>query len=72
MKLILFGGVLAVFIILNVLPNVEGGAGFVPAYHGRARHCTGELSLDTISILDSKNKTPLRQVAKYINRTKVL
>jgi len=54
MKLIFFGGILAVFIILNVLPGV------VPAYHGRARHCTGELRSDTISILDSKNKTPLR------------
>ena len=62
MKLVLFGAVLAVFIILNVLPNVEGGAGAVSAQYGRAQHCTGELKLYTISSLDSKNKKPLRQV----------
>ena len=60
MKLLFFGGFLAVFIILNVLPNVEGGAGALSGYHGRARHCIGELKLNTISALDSKNKTPLR------------
>ena len=60
MKLVLFGAVLAVFIILNVLPNVEGGAGAVSAQYGRAKHCRGELKLYTISSLDSKIKTPLR------------
>ena len=60
MKLILFGGVLVVFVILNALPNVEGGAGAVSAQYGRAQHCTGELKLYTISSLDSKIKKPLR------------
>ena len=60
MKLVLFGGVLAVFIILNVLPNVEGGAGFVSAQYGRPQHCIGELKLYTISSLDSKIKKPIK------------
>ena len=60
MKLVLFGAVLAVSIILNVLPIVEGGAGFVSAQYGRPKHCTGELKLYTISSLDSKIKTPLK------------
>lgn len=46
MKLVLFGGVLAVFIVLNLSSNVEGGAG--PGLFdrtNRTEHCTGELKL---------------------------
>ena len=47
MKLILFGGFLAVFIVLNLSSNVEGGATGLGIYPkpNRDEHCTGELKL---------------------------
>ena len=47
MKLVLYGGVLAVFIVLNLSSIVEGGATGLGIYPepDRTEHCTGELKL---------------------------
>ena len=44
MKLVLYGGVLAVLIVLNLSSNVEGGAGALEKPN-KIKHCTGELKL---------------------------
>ena len=47
MKLVLYGGVLAVLIVLNLSSNVEAGAGAtgIGPKPSRTEHCTGELKL---------------------------
>ena len=48
MKLVLYGAILAVFIVFNLLSSVEGGAGILAPKHVRAENCTGELRLTPI------------------------
>ena len=51
MKLVLYGGVLAVFIVFHLTSNVEAGAGATGIYPKpkKTEHCTGELKLMPIS-----------------------